>query len=491
MPTNIEKAKRELTTIWRQVSGGNEQEEKIIREFETDYESKPSVWWYSKYYFLYSTLNKALREHNIDMIFAMRFFLVDLLRQLQGLHGNSHHNSTNEQIHFVYRGQSMSPKELNVIRASQGKLVTFNSFVSATANLKVASAFAASCDPVLPHVLLEFKIDTSLSGTKSYANISAYSNHPDEEEVLIMLGLIFRIDKVEYAEDEKRWEVKLSLRSENDFELKDLVKQMKDEVGDQIVSLGFLLYRQGEYEKAKQFFERLLVEEKYLSIIDIAQCSVGLGVVTLEMNLYDAALKHLRIALSLWETLRDNVEIKGVREAIAGAYYAIGLVQLQKNEPELALSMQKMALDIYFPLNHPRLSNVYQAIASIYFNKNKFTKAIHYYKKSIEVNRKNNLPGNHSNFGNNYMNMGKAYAMIYKINQAYTCLTKADNIFIKSLPPKHPSILKAKGSMAAMREMLTLLEDYNLTEDHLPILIDHMQIFLPELIQPLTSYLNF
>ncbi|CAF4631053.1 unnamed protein product, partial [Didymodactylos carnosus] len=48
-----------------------------------------------------------------------------------------------------------------------------------------------------------------------------------EKEILLMLGSIFRIDKVDYDEDGKMWIAKLSLCAENDYELKDLIAQMK------------------------------------------------------------------------------------------------------------------------------------------------------------------------------------------------------------------------------------------------------------------------
>ena len=95
------------------------------------------------------------------------------------------------------------------------------------------------------HIVLQFNIDTRLINTKPYANIMHLSHFSDEEEVLIGLGATFQINAI------------LTLCSEDNFELKDLMKQMKGEVISGITSIGSWFVRQGEYKQAENYLERI------------------------------------------------------------------------------------------------------------------------------------------------------------------------------------------------------------------------------------------
>jgi hypothetical protein len=85
MPRNNKEAKKELIKAWLEHSD-NENEKTIIDRFNKEYNSRCAFYWYSKVMFLYSALNQALRERDIDLIFAMRFFIIDLTQQLIDKH---------------------------------------------------------------------------------------------------------------------------------------------------------------------------------------------------------------------------------------------------------------------------------------------------------------------------------------------------------------------------------------------------------------------
>ena len=75
--------KNELVSFCKQYYKTNHVQLMIIKEFEKDYSSERSLWWYTRHSFLSRLLNKALRTENIDIIFKFRFFIKELYRQLK------------------------------------------------------------------------------------------------------------------------------------------------------------------------------------------------------------------------------------------------------------------------------------------------------------------------------------------------------------------------------------------------------------------------
>jgi tetratricopeptide (TPR) repeat protein len=359
-----------------------------------------------------------------------------LYRQLSEEHANyliSHTSTTEESILRVYRGQAIAVGELNLIRESRGAFISFNNFLSTSTNQMMAKSFAKGATIVdgLTRVLFEFQIDTRLLGTKPYADISKVSYYQGEEEILVMLGSIFRIDQVEYDEDAQLWLAKLSLCNENDFELKDLIAQLKKDIDAGITSLGWLFYRQGQLEKAKQYFKGLLNEES-LSQFDKSNCYGGLAFVTLAMNEYDEALMNYQKALELCIELGNEIYI-------ASTYCSIGNVYCLKNNLDLALSNVQRALDIFLPLNHPQLLDVYKVMANICTSRNQLLLAIDYSQKALEVAH-HYLPPNDCKIGQIYANMGFIYDKADYYTKALECYERAYYILSKSLSPGHPHI---------------------------------------------------
>ena len=70
--------KNELISLCKQHYQGNSDESKIVKEFEREYSSDRTLWWYTRHSFLYRMLNKALRMQNIHLLFLFRFIIRDI-----------------------------------------------------------------------------------------------------------------------------------------------------------------------------------------------------------------------------------------------------------------------------------------------------------------------------------------------------------------------------------------------------------------------------
>jgi len=443
------RAKQELIDHFKRIYNENEVQQKLIQEFENDYQPEKAIWWYTRPTFLYNTLNKALRESDYEVLRALRFFINDLYRQLRYVYEKflDVQNTNNDPVLKVYRGQSISIDDLRYIRENIGQYISIQNFLSTSIDRHVGLFFshASEISPNTTRILFQFNIDTRMMNTKPYGNITSLSYFPDEQEVMIMLGSIFRIEQVDYDECEQTWIAILCLCTEDDYALKELMKQMKEETDGGITSLGWLLYNQGEYEKATNYFEQLLLEST-IDDFDRGGCYRGLGAVQIALQNYDEALENFQKELDLLSEDDDE-------ENIAETYAKIGEVYFFKKDYELALLYEQRAHDIFLRLNSLELSDVHRTIGNIYHAKQQFNLALEYYEKALEVDYQHQ-PENHYNFGITYECIGSNYHNSENYEKAMEYFLKAHANYLKSLPPKHSRILTLKTSINQTKTLM-------------------------------------
>ncbi|CAF1493633.1 unnamed protein product, partial [Rotaria sp. Silwood1] len=81
-----EQAIKDLVTFCQEIYHDNDNEMKIIDEFQRTYQASKAIWWYTRECFTYKMLNGALRTLNGDIMIRMGFFLCDVHRQIEHLH---------------------------------------------------------------------------------------------------------------------------------------------------------------------------------------------------------------------------------------------------------------------------------------------------------------------------------------------------------------------------------------------------------------------
>ena len=95
----------------------------------------------------------------------------------------------NNSSFHVYRGQILSVKEIEQLRANVNKLITMNGFCSTSRNRDMAIKFAKN-------VLFDIEVDFQKHPELVLADISSTSHFEEEEEMLFDLVTVFRIEKV-------------------------------------------------------------------------------------------------------------------------------------------------------------------------------------------------------------------------------------------------------------------------------------------------------
>ncbi|UJR29454.1 hypothetical protein I4U23_010666 [Adineta vaga] len=136
-----------------------------------------------------------------------------------------------------------------------------NSFVSTTLNREIAIFFLGDIESLendIQPVLFEIEADPQIDGIKSFANITQFSYIIDEEEVLMMLGSIFRLVHIRY--ENKLCIIQLILCNDNGHDIKPIFDQIKDDYhGNGHTNAGFygiVLANMGRFDEAEKYLYR-------------------------------------------------------------------------------------------------------------------------------------------------------------------------------------------------------------------------------------------
>ncbi|CAF1953568.1 unnamed protein product [Rotaria magnacalcarata] len=441
----------------------------FVDEFERDYSSDFSLWWYTRETFLYRLLNKALRVQDIDLLFSFGFIIRDLEKQLRQLQYSS-------PIH-VYRAQLISIEELNVLKDSINKLISMNSFLSTTRNLKLALAYfdPSTSDDEFQRVLFDINADPHQDSIKPFADISKISVFQQEEEILIMLGSIFRLINI-YCDNNKIWHIKMNLCSDNQCELQTLYSHMAnqyDSSSTKLTLFGSVLIDMANFNYAEKYLCQLL---KQISSEhkDIYKCYHALGKVSFEKGEYETSLIYLFKSLEILQERRSN------DSRLAYIYNSIGEVYQKKNEIKEALQSYEKALYIFkqtFADDHENIAWCYNNLGIIYLEQKKVSEALQYLTKAINI-KQGKLPDGHPCLGNTYNNLGNVHYFRHEYKQALEKYQLSYEIFKKSLTPRHPSIARALKNIGVVYEVM---RDFTEAKIHYEKALHiRQQVFKPE-----------
>ena len=163
---------------------------------------KNAIWLYTGDSIIPHSVNRILREENLNSIIRIHFFTHDLYSDLHKLY-----LLQKSKLNFgiqLYRGKPLARNELECLKKSEGKYVVTDSFVSTSTDIDVAKAFAGggniqSDDKV--SVIFSIKLRMKNNISKPVAFIREYSQKRDhEEEVLVSLGIVMRVISVKKNE---------------------------------------------------------------------------------------------------------------------------------------------------------------------------------------------------------------------------------------------------------------------------------------------------
>jgi hypothetical protein len=218
--------KQDFLNNCRSMYANNSVTLQTIDRFAQEYQSfEQSIGWYTRDSFVYRLINQALRSQNSDIIHKYRFFINDLMHHLDILYEGEKCQPMLAQWLSVYGGQDMKLRELNKLKRHIGKDFALNSFYSATVDRDIGVQFAviSTNGSDILSVLVVLNIDRTLICTRAYASIEHLSAIPDEREVLIAMGSVFRLESVEFDESIQIWVIRMMLMEHNKDDVKKLI----------------------------------------------------------------------------------------------------------------------------------------------------------------------------------------------------------------------------------------------------------------------------
>lgn len=449
MPTD-DADKNELIDLCEQEYQGNPTRLMTLNQFKRSYSSERALLWYTKESFLYDVLNKALRIHNIDLLFLFRFFICDIHEQLKRLQCMNRMR--------LYRGQLISTEELGALKKSVGQHISMNSFLSTSTTRDVALFFLGTprVSDGLQQILFEIDADSQVDDAKPFADITFQSHFPAEKEVLMMVGSIFLLESI-HEESKENGEIlhiiQMKLCSDNNDTTKLMYKMLKSELcidgmGETtLLDFGKVLIDMGKFNEAEKYFHRLLCSLPN-SHLNVADCYHGLGQIDTRKGKYESSLEWLQKALQIRvENLSFN------HDDIASSHNCIGISFEGKGEYTAALDSYGKALAIWRNLDkdHPRTAWCLNNMGVVYQKQKKFIESLEYQQKSLSIEEKI-LPVNHPHIAASLHNIGDVYCSLDEYETALEYYERALTIFQRSRPNDHPDIAYTLGSIGLLYE---------------------------------------
>ncbi|CAF2893640.1 unnamed protein product [Rotaria sp. Silwood2] len=442
--------RKELIDICKNSYKNNDEEMNIIDEFEKNYQAENAIWWYTRESCFYRMMNKALRVQDFDILFTLRFFITDIAKQITNEYQKFIRTSETRNIIRVYRGQIIGNDELKLMKNNIGEFLSMNSFLSTSRNRSTALHFARLTPAIegIQRIILEIDIDPRLQ-TKAFADITKISYFQHEDELLIMLGALFRIEKVIEDKKDRVWVAHVSLASEDDFHLKETFAHMKGTIGDDtdLHSLGKILIEMGEYDQAQKCYDLMMRDLQ----LGVSRAYGGLGMVAFRKKDTNQALEYVRSEQAIKESIlpKDHADLGTLYSFIGGLHWS-------NSDCDQALVYLNMALKIQEkanPIDLHSLAKTYNRMAVTYDEMNEHDLALEYYNKCLKI-QKATLPPDHPQIAKTYNNFGCMFRDRGDYVQAMEYYQISLSISRKTLPPTHEDIVRTENNIRELKDKM-------------------------------------
>ncbi|CAF3014465.1 unnamed protein product, partial [Rotaria sp. Silwood2] len=155
----------------------------------------------------------------------------------------------------------LSSDELKTLRGYCDQFLSVNSFFSTTVDyrraLSVVNAYNAKAG--VECVMFQIDADPTMAIAKPFADISSHSKFKDGEEILFMLGTIFRLNSINRSSEGQFWIIQMTMWNGDEDDLKQILMTMKQQHRNRetnLQTLGKLLWEMGKPDLAEKYFIR-------------------------------------------------------------------------------------------------------------------------------------------------------------------------------------------------------------------------------------------
>ena len=476
LPTR-DNAKQALIEYCRHYYRDNQWELDHIEDFEKNYCPQDIFRWYTKESFIYKMINKALRSQDIKQLERFSFLIKDLSKELARQHLTMLEGA--DVPLTTYRGAQLQRSEVDQLLNNSNPTICSQGFWSTTRYRGRALAFAKKYPDRedIVNVLFEIDgVDNIRNITAIFADISSFSAHPSEQEILFDLSTSFTITSTIQQNNIQVIRLKLINNAvspaETHFyktfpEMKQLpsdfafvllliemghyqqaqeylessLKNAKKEHCHWIeMNLGRVKYYQGQLVEARQHYDHvyeLMMKTSPPQIQESAAVLNNIGNVLHNEGKFNEALEtHQKVLQIRQQYLRaDDIDIQR-------SFMNIGSCLRQLREYTQAVSWHKQALELhskYRPSMHPERAMCWNNLGNVQADQRDFDVAIHSHQEALQI-RKTIFPPHHPHLAESWQNLGNVHRERGDFDEAHRCLQCALDIRKISFSANHPLI---------------------------------------------------
>ena len=231
--SHLERSDIGMEEVNNQLRHFYEKDLQSIDEFFQTYTSDKAIEWCMKDSFYFGHVNAVLRSKDIQKIFTHRTLIRDVEQCLISWH-------TKQQIEWdmllpmhVYRGQKTSKQELQFWQSNIGSIITMNSFISTSMDEQIAEVFTETFyndDNDDEETLFTIWLDEQIAPKAIFAYLYHADCDPDDHEILFSLRTLFRIDRVQYREENSQWSINLTVVDDTYQDVQRLITPWKTSI---------------------------------------------------------------------------------------------------------------------------------------------------------------------------------------------------------------------------------------------------------------------
>ena len=430
-------AVKELATMCRAKHFANENELKIIDEFEQNYHLHSPIWWYTRDCFIAPMLNQALLTRDIEVIMRMSFFIKGLFQQMESAQFDAQKKSRLPKV--VYLTQHVSHDDFQKIKNIQGNLLSFNNFFVADPKYEASlnSVRAAQRDEAGVRLLFAMKVDSKhpYSPCVSLEKIS-YSTEQGRF-FLFSAHSVFRITEIKLLE-EGIYRIDLLLTASKDEQIVSLTHLLREETrtAHNWFKLAQLMSTVKDYEHANEVYFALF-DYSENDPLKMALIYNEVGLLHDEQGDYALALIYYQKAIEI-----RRQQLPPDHFSLSVSYNNIGEVQRQLGDYFNALDNHRKTLLIkqkILPPNDPSMATTYNNIGLANESLGEFAAALSFYQKALDI-KQQTLPADHQELAITYNNIGELHRLMGNFPAALTNLEQAMRIRLKKYRPNDSSL---------------------------------------------------
>ncbi|CAF1552033.1 unnamed protein product, partial [Adineta steineri] len=340
-----EQAKEDMMNIFRLYT-----DEKL-------YQSNDAIQWYLHNSFLQKLITKSLQRKDIDQLYQLRYFLVDLIKNLTREHQQLIQFHTENVV--IHQQIKLSKHELNHFKQKQGQMISLKGFL------------LVKQDIVLPQrsdlidVHLEIK-----------CNLKEYQN---KNEVLFDLNATFQVENIE--ENDQTIFIQLAAVNYGRMIKEKYLTDTHRQIENLSIPIIFskLMCDMNEWNQSRKYLQYLLIHsnEQDLPWIEyfIGETFYEIGQLNEARLCYDRAIKSNKI------NLQDSAV---VLSAIGKVLYSQGKYEEAYDFYQQALTIQKQ----FYLSDHAHIANSLDDIGLVFGRRLQYDQALDFLQQALEIREK-------------------------------------------------------------------------------------------------------